>query len=53
MLSGGKKYDRVVKTKYRKTSEDENMRSGNRKQKHHDKSFYRLQREEKKELSFS
>lgn len=51
MLSGGKKYDRVVKTKYKKASEDDSFKSLNRKQKHHDKSFYRLQREEKKEYS--
>ena len=53
MLSGGKKYDKAVKTKYRKSYEDEQVKTTNKKQKHHDKSFYRLQREEKKELSFS
>jgi hypothetical protein len=48
MFSGGKKYEKTTKTKFRKNKD----REGNKhidKQKHHDKSFYRLVKEEKQE----
>lgn len=44
MLSGGKKYQKPEKTKFRKHQESE-LKNG--KQKHHDKSFYRLLKQEK------
>jgi hypothetical protein len=44
MLTGGKKFEKPVKTKFRKNKDVEN---GNKqKQKHHDKSFYRLLKQE-------
>ena len=45
MLTGGKKIQKTQKTKFRKNQDRENQES--KKQKHHDKSFYRLMREEK------
>jgi hypothetical protein len=52
MLSGGKKYQKTVKTKFRKNKENfENQKLG--KQRHHDKSFYRLAKEEKEEYVVS
>lgn len=47
MQSGGKKYEKVVKTKHRKNDRDEDLFQKN-KQKHHDKTYYRLRREEQK-----
>lgn len=48
MISGGgSKFSKTKKTKFRKNYENtEEMK--NKKQKHHDKSFYRLAKEEKK-----
>ena len=47
MISGGgSKFSKTKKTKFRKNLENsEEMK--NKKQKHHDKSFYRLVKEEK------
>jgi hypothetical protein len=45
MIHGGKKYQKAEKTKYKKNQEHEMNKLG--KQKHHDKSFYRLMKEEK------
>jgi len=45
MFAGGKKIQKTQKTKFRKNQDRENQES--KKQKHHDKSFYRLMREEK------
>jgi len=45
MLQGGKKYDKTVKTKFKKHRDREGSKQEN-KQKHHDKSFYRLKKEE-------
>lgn len=45
MLSGGKKYQKVKKTKFRKNADRENSNKID-KQKHHDKSFYRLSKQE-------
>ena len=45
MVDGGKKIEKVQKTKFRKNKEvKENY---NNKMKHHDRSFYRLMKEEK------
>lgn len=48
MLSGGKKYEKPVKTKFKKTKEQQGSKHD--KQKHHDKSFYRLMREERESV---
>jgi hypothetical protein len=46
MLSGGKKFQKPEKTKFRKNREaNEYLHNG--KQKHHDKSLYRLLKQEK------
>lgn len=47
MLTGGKKVQKPVRTKFKKNrdKEDKNLS----KQKHHDKSFYRLVKEEHEE----
>jgi hypothetical protein len=48
METGGKKYLKPQKTKFRKNTNDrENAKF--EKQKHHDKSFYRLLRQEKED----
>lgn len=44
METGGKKFVKPQKTKFRKNKETENINK--QKQKHHDKSFYRLLRQE-------
>jgi hypothetical protein len=48
MFTGGKKIEKTQKTKFRKNQEREGQ--GSKKQKHHDKSFYRLMREEKENV---
>ena len=48
MLSGGKKFQKTVKTKFRKNKDREGGKHFE-KQRHHDKSFYRLAKEEKEE----
>ena len=45
MLSGGKKFQKTQKTKFRKNVDREYAKFD--KQKHHDKSFYRLAKQEK------
>jgi hypothetical protein len=45
MLSGGKKFQKPEKTKFRKHQESE--LKNNKQQKHHDKSMYRLLKQEK------
>ncbi len=47
MFSGGKKYQKTTKTKFRKNRDPEPMKHD--KQRHHDKSFYRLVKQEKEE----
>jgi hypothetical protein len=47
MLSGGKKFQKTQKTKFRKNTDRENYGSKIEKQKHHDKTFYRLVKQEK------
>ena len=49
MISGGKKIQKTQKTKFRKNKDHENFNL--EKKKHHDKSFYRLAREEKTEYA--
>ena len=49
MISGGKKIQKTTKTKFRKNKDHENFKLD--KKKHHDKSFYRLAREEKTEYA--
>lgn len=46
MLSGGKKFQKTQKTKFRKNTDKEYYGSKVEKQKHHDKSFYRLAKQE-------
>lgn len=48
MLSGGKKYQKTTKTKFRKNKDREGSKQFE-KPRHHDKSFYRLAKEEKEE----
>lgn len=48
MQTGGKKFQKTVKTKFRKNTEPKENQKFD-KQKHHDKSFYRLARQEKEE----
>ena len=48
MLQGGKKYDKTVRTKFKKNRDKEGSKQFE-KQKHHDKSFYRLAKEERQE----
>jgi hypothetical protein len=47
MISGGQKIQKTQKTKFRKNKDKESIKF--EKKKHHDKSFYRLAREEKTE----
>lgn len=49
MFTGGnKKFTKAVKTKFKK-DRDEESKKNERVKKHHDKSFYRLVKEEKNE----
>jgi len=54
MLSGGSKFQKTEKTKYKKNEYDdrENYNSKQNKQKHHDKSFYRLKKQEDTEYGY-
>lgn len=49
MISGGKKFDKPQKTKFKKNRDREPLKQG--KPRHHDKSFYRLVKEEKQEYA--
>jgi hypothetical protein len=49
MVHGGKKVEKPQRTKFRKNSDHENK--NNEKKKHHDKSLYRLAREEREEYA--
>lgn len=51
MLTGGKKFQKTVKTKFKKNHDKENQNLF--KPKHHDKSVYRLAKQEKEELIIS
>lgn len=51
MLTGGKKFLKPVKTKFKKNRDRENQNLF--KAKHHDKSVYRLAKQEKEELIVS
>ena len=48
MIQGGKKFEKTNKSKFRKFEESKD--SFKPKKKHHDKSTYRLMREEEKEI---
>ena len=48
MLTGGKKYEKPVKTKFKKNKDQQGNKHD--KQKHHDKSFYRLVKEERESV---
>jgi hypothetical protein len=47
MFSSGKKFQKPTKTKFRKHRDRESVK--HEKQKHHDKSFYRLVKQEREE----
>jgi hypothetical protein len=49
MVQGGKKVEKPQKTKFRKNSDHENRNFD--KKKHHDKSLYRLAKEEREEYA--
>jgi hypothetical protein len=46
MLTGGKKVEKPQRTKFRKNTDNLNLKNS-KKPKHHDRSFYRLVKEEK------
>jgi len=50
MLAGGKKFQKPEKTKFRKNRETNNEHLYNGKQKHHDKTLYRLLKQEKEHV---
>jgi hypothetical protein len=45
MISGGRKFEKTQKTKFKKNKDFENYKLN--KQKHHDKSTYRLNKEDR------
>lgn len=47
MLSGGKKFQKPEKTKFRKNRDNNDYSNLHTKQKHHDKTVYRLLKQEK------
>lgn len=52
MISGGKKYQKTIKTKYKKNETDQSaFEKEKNKKRHHDKSYYRLMREEKEDYA--
>ena len=48
MLTGGKKYQKTVKTKFKKNKDQQGSKHLE-KTRHHDKSFYRLVKQEKED----
>jgi hypothetical protein len=50
MLSGGKKFQRTEKTKFRKNRDSNDYSNLHTKQKHHDKTVYRLLKQEKETI---
>ncbi len=50
MLTGGNKFQKTVKTKFRKN--EEHQPSNVQRKRHHDKSFYRLVKQEKEEYGY-
>ena len=50
MLAGGNKFQKTIKTKFRKNKDRETVNLN--KKRHHDKSYYRLAKEEKEEYGF-
>ena len=49
MQSGGKKVIKTEKTKFRRTTEDNENKKLSNKPKHHDRSYYRLLKQEKED----
>lgn len=49
MFEGNKKVQKTVKTKFRKNRDLDYNDSDKKKQKHHDKSYYRLVKQEREE----
>jgi hypothetical protein len=47
MLAGGSKYQKPIKTKFKKSQDHETIKT--QKKRHHDKTLYRLAREEKED----
>ena len=50
MLSGGKKFQRTEKTKFCKNRDSNDYSNLHTKQKHHDKTIYRLLKQEKETI---
>lgn len=50
MLAGGNKFQKTVKTKFKPNKDRESVKLD--KKRHHDKSFYRLAKQEKEEYGF-
>jgi hypothetical protein len=50
MLAGGSKFKKTVKTKFKQNRDRETVNLN--KPRHHDKSFYRLAKQEKEEYGF-
>jgi hypothetical protein len=50
MLSGGKKFQKAEKTKFRKNRDSNDYSNLHTKQKHHDKTVYRLLKQEKETI---
>jgi hypothetical protein len=52
MLAGGKKFEKPKKTKFKENRDNESYFSKNlKKNRHHDKSFYRLVKQEQDEYA--
>jgi hypothetical protein len=47
MLAGGNKFQKIVKTKFKKNQDHESLKP--EKKRHHDKTLYRLARQEREE----
>lgn len=50
MLTGGNKFQKTLKTKFKKNKDHESLK--NEKNRHHDKTFYRLAKQEKDEYGY-
>jgi hypothetical protein len=51
MLAGGSKFQKTVKTKFKQNKDRETVKF--EKKRHHDKSYYRLAKQEKEEYGIS
>lgn len=52
MYTGGSKFQKTQKTKFKKNEDKEFGAKDKTKPKHHDKSFYRLKKQEDKEYEY-